>query len=116
MPNVGDLPGEANGDGGADVTDRLHDVFANALHIRVPSDDTDLLASGLLDSLGLVELLFQVEQTFGLTIELEELEIEHFRSLRAISATVAAKRRVPNLAPRMPADSPPVAGGAIVQP
>jgi acyl carrier protein len=90
MPDVDERPAESEAWSEEHVTDRLRELFAIQLNIRVPSDDTDLLESGLLDSLGLVELLFQVEQTFGLTLHLDELDVEHFRSLRTIGATVTA--------------------------
>ena len=104
MPDVDPAVGAPAVSGDAEVIDRLREVFVSALNIRVPSDDTDLLGSGLLDSLGLVELLVHVEETFGLAIDLEELEVEDFRSLRTIGATIAARRRV------AAGQLPPVAG------
>ena len=91
----------------ADVICRLREVFANVLNLDVPSDDTDLLNSGLLDSLALVELLLHIEATFGLELELEEFEVDHFRSLRTIGATVAARCRAPSSARPVPADESP---------
>ncbi len=41
--------------------------------VEVPSADTDLIASGLIDSLGLVELIDAAEQRFGVELPLEEL-------------------------------------------
>jgi len=108
MSDVDVRAGESEAWGEADVIDRLRELFAIALNIRVPADDTDLLGSGLLDSLGLVELLFHVEQTFGLTIELDELDVENFRSLRTIAAIVAARRRATSgQLPRWPAEPAP---------
>lgn len=63
----------------------LRRIFLDELHIDVPSDDTDLLQQGLLDSLGLVELLLAIEETFHVTITLEELEIDNVRSVQAIT-------------------------------
>jgi len=37
-------------------------LFAESFHIEVPSSDTDLLESGLLDSFQFVELLAQLER------------------------------------------------------
>jgi len=71
----------------------LSDLFANVLHVHVPSPDTDLLATGRLDSVGMVELLLQLEKRFGLRVEMQGFEIDHFRSLRAIAAFVAERRR-----------------------
>ncbi len=70
-------------------------VFAEALKIDVPSHDTDLLATGLLDSLGFVELLLQLERRFGVHVQMESLEPDHFRSIASIAAFVQARRRAP---------------------
>jgi acyl carrier protein len=67
-------------------------VFTQALKIDVPSHDTDLLATGLLDSLGFVELMLQLEQLFGLHIAMEDFEPDDFRSIAKIAAFVAAQR------------------------
>lgn len=77
------------------ATESLHallaDVFAEDLNIEVPSPDTDLLATGLLDSVGIVELLLQLEQRFGVRVEIEDLDIDQLRSLSAIAALLAAR-------------------------
>lgn len=67
-------------------------VFAQDLQIDVPSPDTDLLATGRLDSMRMVELLLHLERRLNLRVPLEELEIEHFRSLATIAEFVAARR------------------------
>lgn len=51
-------------------------LLRETLNVDVPSVDTDLIASGMLDSLGLVELLAAAEQRFGVELALDELEIE----------------------------------------
>jgi methoxymalonate biosynthesis acyl carrier protein len=70
---------------------RIITLFSDALQMEIPSPDTDLLATGRLDSLGIVELLMQLEKTFGITIELEDLELDHFRSVNAIVRFVASR-------------------------
>jgi acyl carrier protein len=67
-------------------------LFTKRLGVDVPSPDTDLLATGRLDSVGFVELLVQLEKRFGLRVELDEVEVEHFRSLNAIAAFIADRR------------------------
>jgi acyl carrier protein len=47
---------------------------------------TDIVAAGLLDSLALVTLLFEVEREFDLTIPLEDLDIESLRTVERIAA------------------------------
>ncbi len=72
---------------------RVVTLFSTALQIDVPTPQTDLLATGRLDSLGIVELVMQIEKTFGITVELEDLELDHFRSVDAIVRFVARRMR-----------------------
>ena len=78
------------------VTDSLQaeltTLFTKRLGVEVPSPDTDLLATGRLDSVGFVELLVQLEKRFGLRVELDDVEVEHFRSPAAIAAFIADRR------------------------
>jgi acyl carrier protein len=55
-------------------------------------DDDDLLAMGIVDSLGFVELVEEVQATFGVTVEDVEITEENFGSIEAIDAFVARKR------------------------
>lgn len=45
------------------------------------ADDTDLLATGLLDSLGFVELLAYVEQTTGRQVDLSDADPSEFTTV-----------------------------------
>src|SRR5260370_1971591 len=82
------------------VEAELSDLFANALRVEVPSPDTDLVATARLDSVGIVELLLQIEQRFGVRVETQTLEIDRFPSLAAIPAFTP---------PRPPNPHPPTA-------
>lgn len=70
------------------VEDRLAAIFADGMRIEVPSYDAELLDSGLVDSLGVIELLMLVEKEFGITVQLDDLELDNFRSISAIAAFV----------------------------
>jgi len=70
----------------------LTELLASTLNIAVPSADTDLIGSGLLDSIGMVELLVSLEQRYGITVNMRELAIEHFQSVTAIADYVASQR------------------------
>jgi acyl carrier protein len=70
-------------------TDRVQRVIVEALNIDPPPIDSDLIEGGLLDSLALVELLFALEREFGVTIALEELDIDTFRSVGSIASFVS---------------------------
>ena len=67
-------------------------IFAQHLHLQVPSVETDLLQTGLLDSLGVVEILAILEQQFGLVIALDDLELDHFRSVASIAAFIERRQ------------------------
>jgi acyl carrier protein len=71
-----------------ELQSRLVEVFRDKLEINVPSPDTDLLVSGLLDSLIFVDLVYQIEKEFRVTIAMENVEVESFRSIVSIAQFV----------------------------
>jgi len=73
------------------IIDRLGALFVESFHIEVPSADTDLLETGVLDSFQFVELLFQLEQRFGLRIKIDDIDLDDLRTLARIARLVAAK-------------------------
>ena len=73
------------------ITERLGALFAESFQIEVPSADTDLLESGILDSLQFVELLAQLERQFGFRIKLEDIDLDDLRTLARIARLVAAR-------------------------
>jgi len=66
-------------------------LFAEKLSRPVSSADDDLFESGVLDSMVLVELLLQLEQTFGLNVSIADLDLEQIRTVRRISEMVQAQ-------------------------
>jgi D-alanine--poly(phosphoribitol) ligase subunit 2 len=74
------------------VQQQVTELFARNLHVQVPSVEADLLGAGLLDSLGVVELLVLLEERFGVAIVPDELEFDHFRSVASIAAFVNRRR------------------------
>lgn len=75
----------------ADLIGELNALFDEALHIEVPSPDTDLIESGLLDSLQLVQLLLHIEERMGTRIPLEEVELDDLRSVDRLAGLIAQK-------------------------
>lgn len=84
------------------LLDQLNALFLEQLSIEVPDPDTDLIESGTLDSMKLVELLVQIEQHFGLRVELEQIEIDDLRTVRGIA------RMIGNAAPVVAGNAMPV--------
>ena len=74
------------------IIGRLGTLFTTCFHIEVPSPDTDLLESGILDSLQFVELLVQLEQNFNLRIKIDDIDLEDLRTLARIARLVDANR------------------------
>lgn len=70
---------------------RIIKVFEEKLNFVVPSVDTDLFATGGLDSLSFVGLLVQLEEDFGVKISLEDLELDNFRSVARIAKFIASR-------------------------
>ena len=70
----------------------IAELISTQLSVEVGSPDEDLLSSGVLDSLTLIQLLVALEQHFGVRIPLEELEIEDIRSIRSIARLVEGHR------------------------
>jgi D-alanine--poly(phosphoribitol) ligase subunit 2 len=67
------------------VAKEVAGIFSQKLHIDVPSHNSELFESGILDSLQLVELLFQLEQQFGVRISLGENDVEDFSTIERIT-------------------------------
>jgi len=72
--------------------ERVLEVFRDALGIEVPSRDTDMIESGLLDSLSLVTVIFELEQRYGVSIPFETLEVDDFRTVDAIARVMELGR------------------------
>jgi acyl carrier protein len=53
--------------------------------------DTDIIAQGLVDSLGIFKLIAFVEETFAVTIEPDEVLLENFQTLRALRNLIVKK-------------------------
>jgi D-alanine--poly(phosphoribitol) ligase subunit 2 len=73
---------------GKPSTDDVRRLIAERLHINEPAPDLDLIDNGVLDSLALVELLFELERTYRIELVLEELDVENFRTPTRIAAFV----------------------------
>jgi len=68
---------------------RIRQLFRYKLKLDVPSVDTDLFDTAVLDSMVFVDLLLNLEREFGVTVVLEDIEFDHFRSIERIAEFVA---------------------------
>jgi len=72
----------------AELKVRIAIIFSEHLNIEAPMAETDLVATGVLDSLALIELLLRLEQSFGVQISVDDLELDNFRSIDSIARFV----------------------------
>jgi D-alanine--poly(phosphoribitol) ligase subunit 2 len=72
------------------TTDRIQVLIEDALSVDVPDADTDLIDSGLIDSLALVTMIVEIEQEFHVELRLDELDVDRFRSVNSIAEFLAA--------------------------
>jgi D-alanine--poly(phosphoribitol) ligase subunit 2 len=67
------------------------DIYREALDIEVENLDEDVFESGLLDSLGLVSLVAEIEERYGLRIPFETLDLDEFRTVRSLARVVESQ-------------------------
>jgi acyl carrier protein len=67
------------------VQNEIASILFRHLQVEMCSVHEDLIDTGLLDSLKIVELLLELEQHFEIRIPLDDLEIDSFRSLATIT-------------------------------
>ncbi len=67
------------------IAARVAEILHQGLEVQV-GEDTDVLVTGLLDSLTFVEILVRLEEAFEVEVDVEHLDIEDFRSVGAITS------------------------------
>jgi acyl carrier protein len=82
------------------LTQAVTRILFDRLNIEIPEPDTDLVDSGLLDSLLLVTLIAQLEREFGISVSIDDLDLnlEKFRSVRRIAAYIEDRRNLTDVA------------------
>jgi len=75
------------------IQTRLSVLFSEVLHVDVPSVDTDLFNTGILDSQRFVELLLFIEQDFETHIDIQDFEIENFRCIEKIANLILQRNQ-----------------------
>ena len=78
------------------IPQRLRNLFEDAFRIDAPPHDLDLIETGILDSLQLVELLYRLEREFGTEIPIENIDLDDLRTLDRIASLIAGKTATPS--------------------
>ena len=83
--------GQENG-----IKETVKRFILNSINITHLDDDDDLFESGIVNSLFAVQLMTFIEKTFAIEVEMDDLDIENFKSLNATAAFVLKKNGLRN--------------------
>jgi acyl carrier protein len=67
---------------------------------RAFDDEVALLASGIVDSLGMLDMVSFVEESFAIRLSDDELSPENFANVRSLASFVTSKRTQVEVSPR----------------
>jgi acyl carrier protein len=73
------------------IREFIYEQFPLARKNSLPDEDS-LLESGIVDSLGILELVNFVTEEFGVAVSDEDLQPETFNSISSLAAFVEARR------------------------
>lgn len=73
------------------TTDEIIDLLAKYLFVEVDDAHADLIDQGLIDSLGFTTLFLLLEQHFGVAVQLDDMDVDNFRSPRRIEAFISKR-------------------------
>lgn len=71
---------------------KVEKIILSELHVEVPDTETDIIDTGLVDSLGFVRLLSVLEREFQLQIDLDQLDLDDFRTVASIAGFLERRR------------------------
>lgn len=74
------------------IRSRLHDFLARSFEGREIADGDDIFALGFANSLFAMQLVAFIEMEYDIEIDSEDLEMDNFRSIDAMTALVEKKR------------------------
>ncbi|XVS61312.1 acyl carrier protein [Actinosynnema sp. CA-299493] len=78
-------------DGLGTIVEEIRAFFASALPESTLEPDQDYFALGLVNSLLALELVTYVEKRFAIRVDVEDLDLDNFRTMNRIAAFVRGK-------------------------
>ncbi|MDQ6672240.1 MAG: acyl carrier protein [Chloroflexota bacterium] len=70
----------------------IREFLARSFRNYQLDDDEDIFSSGFVNSLFAMQLVLFLEQTFAVTIDNEDLDIDNFRTIHALIGLIERKR------------------------
>ena len=74
-----------------DVPGKVRDFLSSSFKADSFDDDDDIFALGFVNSLFAMQLVMFVENTFHIKVENDELDLDNFKSVNAITKYVNSK-------------------------
>ncbi len=74
------------------IKQTVRSFLLGSINIPELNDGENLFELGIVNSLFAVQLMTFIEKTFGLEVEMGDLDIENFKSLNAATAFVVKKK------------------------
>ena len=81
----------------AEIKQLLREFVLSSTNIGQVNDDDDLFESGIVNSLFAVQWMTFIENTFGIEIDVDDLDIQNFKSLNAATAFVLKRNGTPRI-------------------
>ena len=76
----------------AKLVQEVQSVCLEKLAVHIDSSDTDLFATGILDSMSLVQLILELERHFEIELPIGEIEISSFQSVDEIASLLSERK------------------------
>ena len=74
------------------IEQQLVDYFKDSTDVELTAD-TPLLESGVVDSMGVMTLIAFIENEYGLVLDMDDLTIENFATIKDIKNLINGKKR-----------------------
>ena len=75
------------------IKETVKRFISSSITVARLGDDDNLFESGIVNSLFAVQLMTFIEKAFAIEVEMDDLDIENFKSLNATTTFVLQKRR-----------------------
>lgn len=73
------------------IKETIKRFILSSIAIADLDDDDNLFESGIVNSLFAVQLMTFIEKTFAIEVDMDDLDIENFKSLKAATAFILRK-------------------------
>jgi len=81
-----------------DIENTMRSFLSRFIRNHELQDNQDIFAAGFVNSMFAMQLVQFIEHQFGFTIESEDLELDNFRSIEAMTRFIERKQQQPTTA------------------